>query len=83
MLTPREGGFVEHSKVMFTLTLKVRCNQHIIATFKGLAPVPRPTPPPVLSAPSKGDDIQGAGNPPQYRLEAQVLFRVPHKKTLH
>ena len=49
---------IEHSKLEFTLTFKVRRDSHIIAQFKALTPVapvpmpvPAPAPPPV--APSK------------------------------
>lgn len=50
---------IEHSKLEFTLTLKVRRDPHIIAQFKAMAPAPAPVsapPPPVVqsSSSSKG-----------------------------
>ena len=41
---------IEHSKLEFTLTVKVRRDPHIIAQFKALAPPP-PMPAPVVVAP--------------------------------
>lgn len=37
---------IEHNKLEFTLTLKIRRDPHIIAQFKALAPPPAPAPPP-------------------------------------
>lgn len=45
---------IEHSKLEFTLTLKVRRDPHIISQFKALAPSPAPAAPPVVQPPSKG-----------------------------
>jgi hypothetical protein len=42
---------IEHSKLEFTLTLKVRRDPHIISQFKAIAPIPvpaKPPPPPVV-----------------------------------
>lgn len=41
-----EASFsIEHSKLEFTLTLKVRRDPHIIAQFKAIGPTPAPAPP--------------------------------------
>ena len=45
---------IEHSKLEFTLTLKIRRDPHIIAQFKALTPTPPPAPPPVVQMSSKG-----------------------------
>ena len=37
---------IEHNKLEFTLTLKIRRDPHIVAQFKALAPPPPPPPPP-------------------------------------
>ncbi|RDB25315.1 Bud site selection protein BUD4 [Hypsizygus marmoreus] len=52
----QEFELIEHSKLEFTLTLKVRRDPHIIAQFKAISstPTPAPAPPPVAQAPSKG-----------------------------
>lgn len=43
---------IEHSKLEFTLTLKIRRDPHIIAQFKAISPsAPVPAPPPVVRAP--------------------------------
>lgn len=47
-------GSIEHSKLEFTLTLKIRRDAHIISQFKAIAPAPHPLPPPVIAASSKG-----------------------------
>ncbi|KAJ7502909.1 hypothetical protein B0H11DRAFT_1986905 [Mycena galericulata] len=50
----QEFELIEHSKLEFTLTLKIRRDPHIIAQFKAVAPAPAPTraaappPPPVV-----------------------------------
>lgn len=43
-------GRIEHSKLEFTLTLKIRRDPHIISQFKAIAPMPAraPAPPPVV-----------------------------------
>ncbi|KAF8690172.1 hypothetical protein AX14_003104 [Amanita brunnescens Koide BX004] len=52
----QEFELIEHSKLEFTLTLKVKRDPHIMAQFKSLtpAPAPPPAPIPVVQAPSKG-----------------------------
>ena len=48
------SGSIEHSKLEFTLTLKVRRDPHIVAQFKANSP-PAPLPPPAPAPPaSKG-----------------------------
>ncbi|KAJ3566528.1 hypothetical protein NP233_g6949 [Leucocoprinus birnbaumii] len=42
----QEFELIEHSKLEFTLTMKIRRDPHITAQFKALAPVPTPAPPP-------------------------------------
>ncbi|KAF5351942.1 hypothetical protein D9756_007598 [Leucocoprinus leucothites] len=42
----QEFELIEHSKLEFTLTLKIRRDPHITAQFKALAPTPVPPPPP-------------------------------------
>ncbi|KAG5645438.1 hypothetical protein DXG03_006262 [Asterophora parasitica] len=46
----QEFELIEHSKLEFTLTLKIRRDSHIITEFKALAPTPvqAPAPPPVV-----------------------------------
>ncbi|KAJ7496992.1 hypothetical protein FB451DRAFT_1120099 [Mycena latifolia] len=46
----QEFELIEHSKLEFTLTLKVRRDPHIISQFKAMAPMPvhAPAPPPVV-----------------------------------
>ncbi|KAJ6602137.1 hypothetical protein B0H10DRAFT_2167327 [Mycena sp. CBHHK59/15] len=42
----QEFELIEHSKLEFTLTLKVRRDPHIISQFKAIAPAPVQAPPP-------------------------------------
>ncbi|KAI0249242.1 hypothetical protein BJV78DRAFT_713955 [Lactifluus subvellereus] len=42
----QEFELIEHSKLEFTLTLKIRRDPHIVAQFKSNAPPPPPTPAP-------------------------------------
>ncbi|KAJ6495696.1 hypothetical protein C8R47DRAFT_1011434 [Mycena vitilis] len=48
----QEFELIEHSKLEFTLTLKVRRDPHIISQFKAVAPTPAPAPvappPPII-----------------------------------
>lgn len=53
----QEFELIEHSKLEFTLTLKIRRDPHIVAQYKALvpAPTPAPLPPPVVQqASSRG-----------------------------
>ncbi|KAF8070437.1 hypothetical protein FPV67DRAFT_1487386 [Lyophyllum atratum] len=52
----QEFELIEHSKLEFTLTLKIRRDSHIITQYKALAPPPpqAPAPPPVVQTSSKG-----------------------------
>ncbi|KAF5386200.1 hypothetical protein D9615_002280 [Tricholomella constricta] len=52
----QEFELIEHSKLEFTLTLRIRRDPHIITQFKALAPPPTqaPPPPPVVQTSSKG-----------------------------
>jgi len=45
---------IEHNKLEFTLTLKVRRDPHIIAQFKALTHAPVPAPAPAAAAPKGG-----------------------------
>ncbi|KAE9399756.1 DUF1709-domain-containing protein [Gymnopus androsaceus JB14] len=57
----QEFELVEHSKLEFTLTLKVRRDPHIIAQFKAVVP-PAPQPPPVMvSNPSSSSSKSSGG----------------------
>ncbi|KAH9006604.1 hypothetical protein EDB86DRAFT_3070591 [Lactarius hatsudake] len=49
----QEFELIEHSKLEFTLTLKVRRDPHIVSQFKANTPAPPPPPPPAPPA-SKG-----------------------------
>ncbi|KAF9456947.1 hypothetical protein BDZ94DRAFT_1274444 [Collybia nuda] len=49
----QEFELIEHSKLEFTLTLKVRRDPHIIAQFKAISPPPPPPPPPVVQTSSR------------------------------
>ncbi|KAJ3808317.1 hypothetical protein F5876DRAFT_46244 [Lentinula aff. lateritia] len=48
----QEFELIEHSKLEFTLTLKVRRDPHIIAQFKAIVPPAPPRPPPMVANPS-------------------------------
>lgn len=50
----QEFELIEHSKLEFTLTFKVKRDPHIISQYKALAPTPTvaPAPPPLVSVPS-------------------------------
>ncbi|KAH0589121.1 hypothetical protein H2248_004889 [Termitomyces sp. 'cryptogamus'] len=52
----QEFELIEHSKLEFTLTLKVRRDPHVVAQFKELTPPPQApvVSPPVIQNPSKG-----------------------------
>ncbi|KIJ65862.1 hypothetical protein HYDPIDRAFT_129870 [Hydnomerulius pinastri MD-312] len=47
----QEFELIEHNKLEFTLTLKIRRDPHIAAQFKALAPPPAPAPQPVAAPP--------------------------------
>ncbi|KAF5345332.1 hypothetical protein D9758_008424 [Tetrapyrgos nigripes] len=47
----QEFELIEHSKLEFTLTLKIRRDPHIIAQFKSVVPPPPPPPAPVVPPP--------------------------------
>ncbi|KAH7915080.1 hypothetical protein BJ138DRAFT_998751 [Hygrophoropsis aurantiaca] len=47
----QEFELIEHSKLEFTLTLKIRRDPHIAAQFKALVPPPTPAPQPVAPPP--------------------------------
>ncbi|KAJ3829620.1 hypothetical protein F5880DRAFT_281351 [Lentinula raphanica] len=48
----QEFELIEHSKLEFTLTLKIRRDPHIIAQFKAVVPPAPPRPPPMVTNPS-------------------------------
>lgn len=48
------AGRIEHNKLEFTLTLKVKRDPHIAAQFKALAPPPPPPPQPAPAPKPKG-----------------------------
>lgn len=52
---------IEHSKLEFTLTLKVRRDPHIIAQFKAVVPPLPPQPPPMVSNPSSTSTNKSSG----------------------
>lgn len=57
----QEFELIEHSKLEFTLTIKVRRDPHIISQFKALAPAPpppAPVPPPVVQTASKSSGMR-------------------------
>ncbi|KAF8551975.1 hypothetical protein OG21DRAFT_1486564 [Imleria badia] len=49
----QEFELIEHNKLEFTLTMKIRRDPHIVAQFKTLAPPPTPAPPPPVPPPPK------------------------------
>ncbi|KIY50296.1 PH-domain-containing protein, partial [Fistulina hepatica ATCC 64428] len=59
----QEFELIEHSKLEFTLTLKVRRDPHIIAQFKTMVPLPANPPPipPVMPQVSSSSSSKGSG----------------------
>ncbi|KAG7098501.1 hypothetical protein E1B28_000445 [Marasmius oreades] len=55
----QEFELIEHSKLEFTLTLKIRRDPHIITQFKALAPPP-PQPPPMVQQTSSSSSKHSA-----------------------
>ncbi|KAJ7188607.1 hypothetical protein C8R46DRAFT_26212 [Mycena filopes] len=57
----QEFELIEHSKLEFTLTLKVRRDPHIIAQFKAVTPTPVPVaaPPPIVQQSSSKSGMRG------------------------
>ncbi|KAJ3998717.1 hypothetical protein F5050DRAFT_1798250 [Lentinula boryana] len=55
----QEFELIEHSKLEFTLTLKVRRDPHIIAQFKAVVPPPPPRPPLMVINPSSSSSKSG------------------------
>ncbi|KAH7872054.1 uncharacterized protein C8R40DRAFT_524145 [Lentinula edodes] len=55
----QEFELIEHSKLEFTLTLKVRRDPHIIAQFKAIVPPAPPRPPPMAANPSSSSKSSG------------------------
>ncbi|KAI0314674.1 hypothetical protein OF83DRAFT_421696 [Amylostereum chailletii] len=84
----QEFELIEHSKLEFTMTLKIRRDPHIVAQFKANAPPPPPPPQPVAPPPaSKGGmrsffssspkkaykvTVQPPPPPPVHRLEENL-----------
>ncbi|ESK93623.1 gtp binding protein [Moniliophthora roreri MCA 2997] len=56
----QEFELIEHSKLEFTLTLKVRRDPHIITQFKALQPPP-PQPPPMVQQTSSKSSTKSGG----------------------
>ncbi|KAF5322477.1 hypothetical protein D9619_001548 [Psilocybe cf. subviscida] len=57
----QEFELIEHSKLEFTLTLKVRRDPHIIQQFKALVPSPAPPPQPISRPPSAVPPVKSSG----------------------
>ncbi|KAJ7594637.1 hypothetical protein C8J56DRAFT_444291 [Mycena floridula] len=55
----QEFELIEHSKLEFTLTLKIRRDPHIISEFKALAPAAPVPPPLVAQTSSKSSGMRG------------------------
>ena len=67
---------IEHSKLEFTLTIKVRRDPHIIAQFKALTPAP-PTPLPVVQTSSKGGMRSFFSSSPKKSSKDKILTPPP------
>ncbi|KAF8973078.1 hypothetical protein BDZ97DRAFT_1912661 [Flammula alnicola] len=80
----QEFELIEHSKLEFTLTLKVRRDPHIITQFKALAPsaptvAPAPRPPPLTSK----EKIVIQPPPPVPQAHPQPPRRLPENLARH
>ena len=68
---------IEHSKLEFTLTLKVRRDPHIIAQFKALTPPAPPAPPPVVQTSSKGGMRSFFSSSPKKSYKDKIVAQSP------
>lgn len=77
---------IEHSKLEFTLTLKVRRDPHIIAQFKAVVPsAPAPAPPPVprpppmvVQAPTKSSGMRSFfSSSPKKSSKEKIVVQPP------
>jgi hypothetical protein len=64
---------IEHSKLEFTLTLKIRRDPHIVSQFKANNPVPPPPPPPPAAPASKGGMRSFFSSSPKKKEPARVV----------
>ena len=82
---------IEHSKLEFTLTLKVRRHPHIIAQFEALTPTPTPIlppppPPPVVQqSSSRGVRAFFSSSPkkPKEKIVRQLVRQPPPPPPIH
>jgi hypothetical protein len=68
---------IEHSKLEFTLTLKIRRDPHIIAQFKALTSPPPPAPPPVVQTSSKGGMRNFFSSSPKKTSKEKIVPQPP------
>ncbi|KAF7980841.1 hypothetical protein HWV62_36482 [Athelia sp. TMB] len=71
----QEFELIEHSKLEFTLTMKIRRDPHIITQFKAVAPAP---PPPAAAAPSKGGMRAFFSSSPKKAKVSPKVVAPPH-----
>lgn len=75
---------IEHSKLEFTLTIKVRRDPHIISQFKALAPAPpppAPVPPPVVQTASKSSGMRSFFSSSPKKAKEKVVQPPPTPPT--
>ncbi|KAG8221335.1 hypothetical protein J3R82DRAFT_1503 [Butyriboletus roseoflavus] len=79
----QEFELIEHNKLEFTLTLKIRRDPHIVAQFKARAPPPAPAPQPVAPPPKpKGgmfSFLSSSPKKPPARSTPPPPLAPPHK----
>ncbi|OAX41323.1 DUF1709-domain-containing protein [Rhizopogon vinicolor AM-OR11-026] len=81
MRIDQEFELIEHNKLEFTLTLKVRRDQHIAAQSQALAPPPAPLPQPTVSAPkSRGGMLGFFSSSPKKQSRATPPPPIPPHK---
>lgn len=73
----QEFELIEHSKLEFTLTLKIRRDPHIIAQLKALTPAPPPAPPPIIQTSSKGGMRSFFSSSPKKSSKDKIAAQLP------
>ncbi|KAF8160762.1 hypothetical protein B0H34DRAFT_697981 [Crassisporium funariophilum] len=76
----QEFELIEHSKLEFTLTLKVRRDPHINAQFKSMAPAPvvASAPPPIIQTASKSSGMRSFfSSSPKKSSKEKIVVQPP------
>ncbi|KAF7800104.1 hypothetical protein EIP86_011348 [Pleurotus ostreatoroseus] len=81
----QEFELIEHSKLEFTLAIKVRRDPHIVSQFKANTPPPPPPPPPIVQAPASKGGVRSffLGSTPRRSSKASPTPPPPPPPPVH